>query len=667
MALDANGIPELHQIPPDNGQIQKEANTLIEALGETTTTQTEVLKDIDKTLKETSQKSEEKGSQEQKKSFEFFEKMNSKFNEIGTNIIENNKEILVTGLLGPMSLITKPFEEFAGVSIADSIANVFKPKRSKVSPSINDVAKEGETGILFLWSKLKTLLGREDEEGSLLDKLNNMGGIGPLVNTLLKAGAIAAIVGGLIWAVVDGLKGSMLAGEWGVSNISGFIGGFFGGTESGFKGAFKNMGKWALIGAGIGFLAGGPIGAIAGGLLGAGIGAVLGYIGGEQIAQNVEKMKTGLSEIWQDGSSSLIEKLLGSGAVIMEFFSNGLVNFFGTAVEMIAGIFVKDEDQRKKIGQIAKDIFETAFSIASVGLLISGVISGGAIPLLIFSFKNIFSRMKESIAKFRESKGESSLLKRLLVLGGDLFIDFFQGLWDTLSKPKLMRKLGKWIVDKAWPKVKFWFMEVFENIGRFFGDIGDMGKEFATNVFTGITNWFLGILNIDRDEMEEKGFWRTLWDNTKDNIQAKIIDPLSTFFEGIGNIFGTLIDIMSQEDVRLDQKLLDLATFGSGGLVGSENSRERVNAIIEARATDTTVNDAIIKADGTIIQTSPDDNIIATKNNPAMASDDRVFYMMLEVLNKLLAETKAIKDKPVGGGGSSVSMATLENLSIGEV
>ena len=42
-----------------------------------------------------------------------------------------------------------------------------------------------------------------------------------------------------------------MAKEIGVDKFSGFVGGLFGGLDSGFSGMFSNMGKFALIGAGI--------------------------------------------------------------------------------------------------------------------------------------------------------------------------------------------------------------------------------------------------------------------------------------------------------------------------------------------------------------------------------------------------------------------------------
>ena len=112
------------------------------------------------------------------------------------------------------------------------------------------------------------------------------------VGTILKQLAlkipVIAIISALALAIKDGIMGWTMSEDWGVSNISGFLGGFFGGTGSGIKNAFTNAGKFALLGAGVGALFGGPVGALAGGLVGAAIGGILGFIGGEKIAKSFD-------------------------------------------------------------------------------------------------------------------------------------------------------------------------------------------------------------------------------------------------------------------------------------------------------------------------------------------------------------------------------------------
>ena len=106
-----------------------------------------------------------------------------------------------------------------------------------------------------------------------------------------------AIAGGVALMVKDGMKAMKMSKEWGVSKTSAAMGGVLGGLDSGFKGAMANMGKWALIGAGIGSMV--PIiGTLVGGLIGAVVGAILGWIGGEKIAKFFASVGTWASEKW---------------------------------------------------------------------------------------------------------------------------------------------------------------------------------------------------------------------------------------------------------------------------------------------------------------------------------------------------------------------------------
>ena len=81
-------------------------------------------------------------------------------------------------------------------------------------------------------------------------------------------------------------------GEWSESKVASGMSGLLGGFDSGFKGAFKNMGKWALMGFGIGNIICPVVGGIIGGLIGGAIGGILGWIGGEKISKALESVGT---------------------------------------------------------------------------------------------------------------------------------------------------------------------------------------------------------------------------------------------------------------------------------------------------------------------------------------------------------------------------------------
>jgi hypothetical protein len=192
--------------------------------------------------------------------------------------------------------------------------------------------------------------------GGLLSSLfgGAKGGIGSMLMKALPKipGALGAmatspvtwILAGLVWAAVDAFRGAKMAEEWGVSKTAGALGGILGGMGSGITGAMKNMGKWAMIGAGIGLI-GGPPGALLGGLIGGVIGAILGWIGGERISKafqavgdwfkgvwdaGVDNFKTGLKVIG-NFISDLKEKVLS----VFKFFSNLWMDI----VSKIEGVF----------------------------------------------------------------------------------------------------------------------------------------------------------------------------------------------------------------------------------------------------------------------------------------------------------------------------------------
>jgi len=159
--------------------------------------------------------------------------------------------------------------------------------------------KKGEGGFfkkLLGGDFLKTLTGGligGTAGAAMLGSLKGMGA--KFVKTLGSKMflGITGIVSGLFLMIMDGFKGSKLFG-----GVSGFIGGFLGGTDKGIKGAFKNMGKWALLGAGVGSIV--PvIGTMVGGLVGALIGAVLGFMGGEKIARAAQELGENIKEIYE--------------------------------------------------------------------------------------------------------------------------------------------------------------------------------------------------------------------------------------------------------------------------------------------------------------------------------------------------------------------------------
>jgi hypothetical protein len=223
------------------------------------------------------------------------QKLGNSFSEIGKstiNILNTTKDNIIEGIKTPFSLILDPLKELTGFSLTGFLTSKLTVK-AKQNPSKSDLAKTpaGQATLYELNQKKK---GKLDEgKDKKLFGLFNIGS-GKIAQTIAKALpmalAIGAIVGGLVWAVIDGIRGAFKAKEWGVDKVSAFAGAFLAGTGSGWKNAFANAGKWALIGAGTGFLVAGPVGALVGGLLGAAIGGIVGYFGGKKVSNWIKKI-----------------------------------------------------------------------------------------------------------------------------------------------------------------------------------------------------------------------------------------------------------------------------------------------------------------------------------------------------------------------------------------
>ena len=105
--------------------------------------------------------------------------------------------------------------------------------------------------------------------------------------------------------LADAIGGYQSADEWGTSGFSSIVGGALGGTDSGFSGALSGAAKGAAIGTMFG-----PWGTA----IGAGVGLLGGAIGGENIANALDNVGTGLSA-WGD---------VGAGIAHSLGFANGL-------------------------------------------------------------------------------------------------------------------------------------------------------------------------------------------------------------------------------------------------------------------------------------------------------------------------------------------------------
>ena len=261
-----------------------------------------------------------------------------------------------------------------------------------------------------------------------------MGAIGKIFPKVAgMANPITALGLGLLWAVIDGFKGWAKAEDWGVSKISGAIGGFFGGTaDGGIKNAFMQSGKWALIGAGIGSFV--PVvGTLIGGLIGAAIGGLLGWIGGEKIAKAMDAVGKWFKDTWNTS---------------VEFLKETWIKFsdwIGGIWDGISGWFKEKWNALKeapgKAADSIKEGWNTTVTNAKEGM---GALSDKA------------SSMWESIKEKISSPIDAVKEKWTLMVDNvwDSITGWFTGIWDKIKGFFTLDKL-LYLTPIAIPKLLF--------------------------------------------------------------------------------------------------------------------------------------------------------------------------------------------------------------------
>ena len=407
---------------------------------------------------------------------------------------DKNKEVL-RGFLGPLNLIIEPIKEFFG-----GFGTVFKVlgggvkklfgKFTKKNPNANDVIKSGAFGVgsLYIVSEIKKIFEKDknkmDDKKGILTKIPIIGKLIPSLSGLLKSipilgtflrgtkllgksfgknalgkgGNLAKffkssatktafkamgpmmIVTSLIEMAIDGIKGFFKSKEWGTSKISSALGGFLGGaTEGGLKSAFSSMGKWALLGAGIGSVV--PIvGTIAGGLIGGAIGGILGAFGGKNLAK-------GFDSIWQWFKSVFVPSFL---EMLDDLFS----------ISKFKKIFKSDDSVGKKIGK-------------TIGLLFSTILK---MPIKLFTSSFTFFKKILNLNTIQQSLG-----------------NFMQSVFNGLGNAwENMKGFGNNVKDKAkeaWEKVKNFGSDVWEGVKE------SELSQFVSNLFTSLKDGIIKFFN----------------------------------------------------------------------------------------------------------------------------------------------------------------------------
>jgi hypothetical protein len=447
----------------------------------------------------------------------------------------------VKSLLGPLNLITSPLEELTGKKFADYFNPFGDSKKYKGNLSRHKI-KEIDPGIVWFWDQQEKKIN-DEKKGSKIDeflkKFGWAGGLGSLLKLAGIGAGIALLAGGLIWATIDAIMGVLKAKQWGVSKFAGGMGGFLAGTGSGWSNAFKNAGKWALIGAGTGMLAAGPIGALAGGIIGASIGLVLGWIGGEIVAKNVDRVGKEFSTLWKDKKKSLFDKLFGSFDIGIQAYMDGLTGFLAAIPTMIFSIFQRDPKKIKAFQEGAADI-------------IKGIASLSPANFIKHSIKN-FSK---DISTFFSKENKKPILKKLADLGFGFISNGIKTMWgmvkDFGNLKIIKEKFIPWIKEfapKIWDGIKKGLGDAIEGIDKTLkGGVNFVGDLLKT-VSTAIGNFFVSGFN----KVRNNPFMRFVEDVVKGF--GEFFKPVIRFFEfgaqkiaqsknilvGIGEVIGDTV------------------------------------------------------------------------------------------------------------------------------
>lgn len=548
-----------------------------------------------------------------------FDKLKDNFGKV----LDKNNKSIKGALLGSLNLLTAPLEDFFGFDTMD----VFKKAlhigdKSKKNPTKSDVQKKGDAGSLLIVNSMEELLGKQKKKQKkqtiftkIIDKLkwfkvlpslirgfiksipilgtalrgfglmgkawgkNKLAG-GNIMSfmkmgaskTAFKAISPLAIITSIIMMVVDGIKGIFKSKEWGVPKGSAFVGGLLGGVGKGFKGAFANMGKWALMGFGIGCIFT-PIGGLIGGLIGAVLGGILGFIGGEKISKFlnelvqkvfIEPFKR-IGDFWKDDDRSIWNKIASTIGGIYHGLYMIPINIIMFTYNKIKGLFDKHfNTEEKKQEREAK--------------------------------KKLKEMRKQEKARKKLLKKQEKQEKRLL--RKQKINSFMTTMWDNITKT-----------------IKDFFKNPLLFIGK--GTVNYIDK-LTGAIWDFIGGFIEGAFNIKVIS----------WKDFKTQISNTIQNIIDSIFEIWGKVWGVIKDFF---DLLFHDPLLVAKTFLPNYSMSDafEEYAKKKESKVEK------VNDAIIKKDGTIIRTSQDDNLIATKNDPTkiMSMNDFNSDRLKDVVN----------------------------------
>ena len=196
--------------------------------------------------------------------------------------------------------------------------------------------------------------------------------------------------------------------------------------------------------------------------------------------------------------------------------------------------------------------------------------------------------------------------------------------------------------------------------------------QFVENVKQGFFNFIDTAFNVVRNGIQAISSFK---DRITNSIMDNIITPISNFFSGFQDFFSFIggfvtnpIEMIQNlrgkgigeafSDFRAQkQRERDLASTSDYSSLGTTTASDMAARGMRV----TSVEDAIIKSDGSVIRTSPDDNLIATKNQIQSVGTTNISNEKLDILissiNTLIDVTKA--NRPV-----SDEIGQLRNLLV---
>lgn len=568
---------------------------------------------------------------------EQFEKIGDKFNEV----IKKNNESLKGAFLGSLNLITAPLEDFFGFDTLDLIKNAFGigNKKTKKKPTTSDVQKKGDDGALLLNNTLFELFGKKkkkNEKETILGKLSDS--IKNVVPALWGFIKNIPILG-------TALRGFGLLGKsFGKNVIKGkSLGKFF--ASGATKTALKSISPLAIITSIIMMVVDGIKGIFKAKEWGvpkasAFIGAFLGGTekGAKGAFANMGKwalMGVGIGTMVAPGIGTIVGGVVGSviGAVLGIFGGENIAKFVTELGAWIIKPF-------KEIGNIWKDEEGTVMKKIgkTLGKIIVGIIS---LPykfygLMFSKIHNWFTSKKEQKKREKEMKKQSKPKKSPIG-------DFFKGLWNNITKG---------------------LMDFLRNPIAFNVDIGlKTSDKLLGMVWDFVAGLIEGIFGVETIS------WKDFKTQISDVINKYVLEPMFNVF----GICRDFFDMLFHKPSLIWKAIWDKNYDMGDAFEEFANSKQKVEQ----------VNDAIIKKDGTIIRTSEDDNLIATKNNPTKitsmsefnadrlrdvmnSSKDTVQIDYTNKFDKMIGLLEKLLDKElVVNGDNSQSLSDLRVLAGG--